>query len=250
MKLSNYKALINALNAKGVEVRITGESISFKAGAKTLTYVISSEVPVLSNHNGNATLPIDYIISEPEKTAAAILSRLGLNNRVFARNCEIKKLDKSTAGIFLEQHHLMRATQSAYNYGLFYKQELVALASFSKGRKMNRLPSDKRSYELIRFCCSYGTTVTGGLTKLLRHFCAEKNAGDIMTYVDKQWSDGSAFVKAGFKKHGESAPNYFLVDRKTFRRDYFQTGDSFDPAKFYLTQNKGNIKLVFTPGKV
>lgn len=250
MRSDNFKALVHALESKAVEVKCDQDTISFKAGSKKLHYFISSEGFDFDKHSQHALLPLDYIVSEPVKTSAAILSRLGLNERIFARNCEVKKAEKEKAETFLNKHHLMNATQSAYNYGLFYKNELVAIASFSKGRKMNRLPSDKRSYELIRFCCRYGTTITGGLTKLLKHFSEEKGAGDIMTYVDKQWSDGSAFVKAGFKKQGETEANYFLIERKIFKRIYFRTGEVFDSKKFYLTQNKGNIKLIYTPGKI
>lgn len=154
---------------------------------------------------------LDFILHQPTKLVALVQSKLGLNKTIFARSCELKKIEKKTAGEFLDNFHLMNSTQSAFNYGLFYKGELMSVASFSKGRKMNRLPEDKRSFELIRFCSRQGITVTGGLTKLVKNFCREKNAGDVMTYVDKQFSDGASFVKAGFTKHSETERNTKLV---------------------------------------
>jgi hypothetical protein len=177
-----------------------------------------------------------------------VQSNLGLNKTIFARNCAIKKILRKAAENFLEHYHLIGFTQSGFNYGLFYKDELVAVASFSKGRKMNRLPEGKRSFELIRFCSKSGITVTGGLTKLVKNFALEKQAGDVMTYIDLQWSDGRSFLRAGFKKLGESKPGNFLIDKNTFNRTYY-TGEDFDAQQFYLARNLGNLKLIYIPGE-
>lgn len=189
-----------------------------------------------------------HLLHHTQKVAAIITSKLGLNKTIFARNCEVRKIDKHLSEDFLKRYHLMNSTQSAFNFGLFFKNELVAVASFSKGRKMNRLPSNKRSYELIRFCCKQGLTVTGGLTKLVKNFCIEKEAGDVMTYVDKQLSDGNSFIRAGFLKLGETEPNYFLVNKLTFEIIPVKDKNAvFDSVQFSLEHNLGNIKLVYTP---
>ncbi len=199
-------------------------------------------------NSGNMILPLDYIHTMPEKVLAMLQSKLGLNTVVFARNCSIKKIPRTEAENFLERYHLMRYTQSAFNYGLYYKHELLAVAAFSKGRKMDRLPDAQRSFELIRFCCKSGVTVTGGLTKLIKNFVVEKQAGDIMTYVDKQLSDGRSFLRAGFKKAGESAAVEFLIHRTTYERKYY-TGEAVDNNQFYRCTNLGNLKLIYTPGE-
>lgn len=67
-----------------------------------------------------------------------------------------------------------------------------------------------------------------------------------MTYVDKQWSDGGSFIKAGFKKHSETEANYFLVSKKTFERQLVKDKNCiYEKDKFYLVQNAGNIKLIY-----
>ena len=114
---------------------------------------------------------------------------------------------------------------------------------------MNRLPDGKQSFELIRFCCKSGITVTGGLSKLMSHFCIEKNAGDIMTYVDKQFSNGDSFMKAGFKIHSETPPLNFLVNKKTFERIQMAENKIFDSKMFYATKNSGNLKLIYLPSE-
>ncbi len=160
----------------------------------------------------------------------------------------MEKISKLVAEDFLNENHFFGSTTSAYNYGLFYKNELMAVASFSKGRKMNRLPEGKQSFELIRFCCEEGITVTGGLSKLMKHFFNEKKAGDIMTYVDKQFSNGESFINAGFKKHSETPPLSFLVNKKTFERSLLKE-DNFDEKSFYKIENAGNIKMIYQPNE-
>lgn len=241
-----FIALKKQLEKSGVLTQVHGQELTFERDEKTTTFYIAGENFDFKKQ-GAAILPLDQIIRDPEKVSALILSRLQLNSIIFARNCEVKRVDKKLAEDFLNRYHIMNATQSAYNLGLYYKEELVALATFSKGRKMNRLEAHQRSFELIRFCCKSGITVTGGLTRLIKNFCIEKSAGDVMTYVDKQLSDGRSFINAGFKKHSETEPNYFLINKSTFERIPANSNDSFDGTRFYLSRNSGNIKLVYTP---
>lgn len=69
-----------------------------------------------------------------------------------------------------------------------------------------------------------------------------------MTYVDQQWSEGEAFVKAGFKRAEQTQPKTFLINRKTFERKQIEnTGDAEDPKQFFLLKDSGNVKLIYTP---
>ena len=239
--------LKSKLAVHGVKTAEAGNQLVFAAGDKQVTFFVAGE----HYHYGpQPFIALDYLVTAPEKIVAMVLSKLQLNRRVFARNCEVKKTDKKTAQQFLDHYHLMCSTQSAYNMGLYLDNELLAVASFSKGRKMNRLSEHERSYELIRFCCKSGVSVSGGLSKLIKHFYLEKDAGDIMTYVDKQWGDGDAFLKLGFKKHSETEPHYFLIHRKTFERTPLKNkNEAMDHRSFYRAQTLGNIKLVYTPAK-
>lgn len=189
------------------------------------------------------------MIGQYEKLIPIILSKLNLNKTIFARNCKVEKIDKKLAEDFFNEFHFFGSTNSAFNYGLFYKNELIGAASFSKGRKMNRLPTGKQSFELIRFCCKSGITVTGGLSKLMNYFYIEKKAGDIMTYVDKQFSNGDSFIKAGFKKHSETPPLDFIINKKTFERFPLKENEKFDDNLFYKVQNSGNIKMIYHPNE-
>ncbi len=229
------------------------EEISLKCTFKNDNLIISSKNTFVELYIGdntlknNFTIPIDYLITQHNKLIPIIFSKLNLNKTIFARNCKVEKITKQKAEAFFNEYHFFGSTTSAYNFGLFYNDELIGAASFSKGRKMNRLPEGKQSFELIRFCCKSGITITGGLSKLMKHFYEEKKAGDIMTYVDKQFSNGDSFAKAGFKKHSETPPLSFLVNKKTFERIAFK--EDFDEKLFYKTQNAGNIKMIYKPNE-
>jgi hypothetical protein len=244
-----YKELFELLAEHGIKTKANKQTLNFTKGKESISYWISSENNNFEKNDGFLILNKDQLIREPKKIVSLICSQLKLNRTIFARKCELKKTEKKVAERFLNTYHLMNSTQSAYNYGLYYQNELMAIASFSKGRKMNRLKEHQRSFELIRFCTKSGITLTGGLTRLIKHFCEEKKAGDVMTYIDKQISNGNSFLRAGFKFHSETSPNYFLINKSTFERKSWESEKEFDKSTHYLTQNLGNIKLVFTPNE-
>ena len=182
---------------------------------------------------------------------AIIQSVIGKNNRVFARNCELKKIEKKQAEVFLNQNHLHGFKNAYYKYALIYNNEIMAVATFSKGRKMNRLSADKRGYELIGFCCKKGVSVIGGLSKLLKAFENDLHPGDIMTYVDKDWSEGKAYINLGFKLHSETPAQNFVFNTKHFTKHKINDENDFEnynEKANILVKNSGNLKLIYTPG--
>lgn len=246
--LKYLNPLIKELENHSLRCAYKENTLKVASTNNSIKIYIGKDQSSKNNSTNTICIPIDYIITRSEKITSIILSKLNLNKTIFARNCTIKKIDKTEAINFFDTWHFFESTTSASNYGLFFKDELIGAASFSKGRKMNRLPEGKQSFELIRFCCKSGITITGGLSKLMSHFCIEKKAGDIMTYIDKQFSNGDSFIKAGFKKHSETPPLYFLVNKKTFERISLKDKDeNFDKKLFYKTQNSGNIKMTFIP---
>jgi hypothetical protein len=211
--------------------------------------VFKQDVPSRLNEK-HVLIPLDYIYHKIKRhlLQQLIADKLKRNTSIFARNCVIQKITKAVAETFLNQYHLLGSTNAAFNYGIFHKGELIAVAIFSKGRKMNRLEAHLRSFELIRFACKSGISITGGLSKLLKHFCLEKNPGDIMTYIDKQFFNGAGFIKIGFKEVGSSEPNWFLItknyERITAKQEDLSKLDL--RAKEYITYNVGNNKLILT----
>lgn len=185
-----------------------------------------------------------------EIVLSIIASILGKNKTIFARNCQVKKVDKAITESFLNENHLLGYLNVYYKYALFFDNEIVAIATFSKGRKMNRLSSEKRGFELISFCCKKNISITGGLSKLLKAFITDLQPGDIMTYVDKDWSEGKAYLKIGFKLHSETPPQSFLFNTKTLAKQKVSIDfelESNNNKNTILVKNSGNLKLVYTP---
>ena len=186
----------------------------------------------------------DVYLSKPELVKSRILAILGTFTRLHARHCFIERIDKPTADIFLEINHLQGSVKAKFKYGLFLKPQyverfmnmvvygerdndipkiiaplLIALATFSGGRTMKEGErADKRSYELIRFASLKGYVVVGGMDKLMKAFLEEHQPDDIMSYADRDWSDGRSYFKLGFTKIEHSLPQTFYVNLSTLKR--------------------------------
>lgn len=239
------KVLQTLLDEQQISVQSNGLALHFEHAQKKLLCNLIRNQTHLSGIS-QFGFPFDVYMRRPDLLAAAVQSQLQLNTRIFARTCSVKKLSKTEAELFLEAHHLMGATKSVSQYGLFKHDQLLAVATFSNGRKMRRLPEHLRSFELIRFCNKSGVTVSGGLTKLLQHFIREKQPGDIMTYVDAGYSTGESYLKAGFEKHEQSKETNYLVDQQTYERLPFDAEMAKNNKRYYIYQHQGNLKLVYT----
>lgn len=137
---------------------------------------------------------------------------------VYARNCEIKRIDKPAAAAFLNEHHRYGDASCRFRYGIFLKRytghnlksegrledgSLVAVAEFSAGRKWQKGERTVRSYEWVRYASMTGVRVIGGMGKILETFIREHKPDDIMTYAIADWSEGDVYRKLGFELEGE-----------------------------------------------
>ena len=138
-----------------------------------------------------------------------INAKLGLNEKLYARKCEVKEIKFKEASEFLEENHLQGACNSKINLGLFKDNELVSVMTFGKSR-FNK----QYDWELLRFCSKKNLNVVGGASKLLKYF-RNKNTGSIISYANRRWSNGSLYEKLGFTNKGKTSPNYFYFKKKS-----------------------------------
>lgn len=189
--------------------------------------------------------------SRREQVGGRIRSILGLNKRIHGRKTEIVKIDQLEADGFLEGHHLQGTAKAKYRFALRDGDELVAVAAFSNLRYMKKGGPEYRSAELIRFATRTGYTVTGGFTKLLKHFIELYRPQDVMSYADRDWSLGRAYEQAGFVLSGVTPPAEIWLDMITLKR-YFThrlpvgaTGEDNPEADRYVRIfNTGNLKYM------
>jgi hypothetical protein len=204
---------------------------------------------------------------------AIILSRLralvGISERIPARLTQVRRIDKPTAERFLQINHLQVFTNVKYKYGLFLPARyfrvlsadfsekppeapelLVAVATFSHPRQVVRNGISHRSVELVRFANMLNCTVVGGLDKLLKAFTTDFHPDDIMTYADRDWSNGRSYEKLGFTRLEQTEPQSFWVHPGEWIRYYpnHLPGGLMEnemPGKGYIpVYNSGSIKFV------
>ena len=175
----------------------------------------------------------DLWLSKQDQVLARIKSLIGKNIRIHGRKTKVSKITKPVADFFLTENHLQGSVSSRYKIGLFEKDELVAVATFSALRKMNHTENYK-SAELIRFAVKAGYSITGGLSKLISFFATTYKPNDLMTYADRDWSAGEAYIKLGFKQTAVLEPQIYGLDgnlnrqlkndREVFAQEVFNTG--------------------------
>ena len=165
---------------------------------------------------------------QQEMMKARLLAHLERFTSLYARNCEIRRIDKPAAAAFLEACHSYGDASCRYRYGMFLKRHtghlarsgslppgtLVAVAEFSNARRWIKDGKEIRSYEWTRYASLPGVRISGGMGRMLRHFIKETEPDDIMSYADLEWSEGNAYEQFGFVAEGVKEPVTFTVDAR------------------------------------
>lgn len=184
-----------------------------------------------------------------EMMRARILAHLELFSQAYARNCEVRRIEKAEAQAFLNENHSYGYAACRYRYGLFLKRhtghiaeelrslgsarddrelrqdgngqigKLIAVATFSNARRWIKDGKEISSYEWTRYASLPDMRVSGGMGKLLKAFIKDVQPDDIMSYADLEWSEGTVYERLGFKKEDlGKEPVLFTVDCRTWER--------------------------------
>ena len=129
-----------------------------------------------------------------------------IDNKIYARNCEIKQITNKEAKPFNETNHLQGHRNAQVTYGLFYEGKLVQLMSFSK-TKYNRNLKNDDEWEIIRGCPGSLNLVVGGVSKLFSHFVRDYNPSKVFSYCDFNKFSGISYEKLGMKFIGYTSPD-------------------------------------------
>lgn len=128
----------------------------------------------------------------------AILPR----TRIYARNCEIKKVDTKTAKDFCNYYHVNGYRGGYEKIGLYYKDDLVCLAIFGKHSKYEN--------ECIRLCYKTRYTIVGGWERIIKHFNKP-----FLHYVNLMYFQGEDKTGIGFRfKKGD-----LVLSRNTLQKN-------------------------------
>ena len=143
-----------------------------------------------------------------------LLSIMGANLSIGARECNVQEIPFPKA--FLDTNHIQGAGSiSKHNFGLFFKEELVAVMTFSKPRF-----TDSAEYELIRYSSLCNINIIGGASKLFKYFINKFNPISVISYSDKRWSTGNLYKTLNFKYSHTSKPGYFYAKHRSILSRY------------------------------
>ena len=172
----------------------------------------------------------DEWLYKSEIVKSRIKGLLGLNERLYARKCEVKEVSYKDSKLFLEINHIQGDCISKYRYGLYYNNELVSLMTFGKSRF-------SKEFELLRFCNKLNTNVVGGASRLFKYFLNNHSEiSEIISFADRRWSIGNMYEKLGFNLIQKTPPSYFyIIDNNRYNRFNFQK------HKLITDENKANL---------
>lgn len=159
----------------------------------------------------------DEWMDKKQIVESLIRHRLGISEKIGARETYTCEISSQEGRKFLNENHLDGATRSKKYFALKEKKsnELVAVLSVrepfhSSHRKEKRL-------EIARFSSKKNLTVVGGLSKIMKlilSWAKENGYKSIMTYSDLRIGYGNGYRKIGMTEIGHTGPSYWYTDGK------------------------------------
>ena len=237
LSILNKKSLVSGdrtvLNGLEIDIYDTELKIGFEIngiyyhsenkGKKDKHYHLNKQE--LANKCGVELMHIfeDEIYYKKEIVINKMKHALGINDneKLYAKNCEVKVIDSIIANTFYNDNHIQGYSPSLIDLGLYCENILVGAMSFDNKRYMNKeLIHNSNIYELTRFTTSIKYVVVGGGGKLLNHFIINYKPIRIITFADRRWtinSNDNFYTKLGFKLVKTLKPDYAYVNGKIDR---------------------------------
>ena len=204
----------------------------------------------------------DDWLEHKEIVKSMIASRLGVyKEKIFARKCQIKEIEKDQAKIFFDENHLQGFAYGDLYLGLMLNDELIQCIC------INKKGWHDGNVELTRMVTKLNTQVVGGFSKLMKHISDYIEYKSITSYVYKAWFNGKGYIESGFKIVKENNPSYSYVvngrrvHKSHFRKDkikkMFERGElkfydsnkteheNMIENKIYRIYDRGTIKVIY-----
>ena len=159
----------------------------------------------------------DDWLYKKEIVKSMIASRLGMyQQKIFARKCEIKEIEKSQAELFFNENHLQGFTNCNDYVALIHNNEVVqCVAIREKGWHDGNV-------ELTRMVTKLNTQVIGGFSKLMK-FVYDKYKSPITSYIYRAWFNGKGYLESGFEVIKENPPSYsYVMNGKRIHKSHFR----------------------------
>jgi hypothetical protein len=175
----------------------------------------------------------DDWLERKEIVKSMIASRLGIyHQKIFARKCIIREIEKHQAELFFNENHLQGFVQGSLYLGLFYKDELMQAII------VNKKGWHDGNVELTRMVTKLNTQVNGGFGKLMKHVSDYVEYDSITSYIYRAWFNGKGYNKSGFKVIKVNPPSYsYIVNGKRIHKSHFRKD------KIKKMYEKGELKF-------
>lgn len=184
------------------------------------------------------TIFSDELTLQPNIVISKIKHILGYNTnllKIYGRQGIIREIKNKEANMFLKKNHLQGAGKNQICLGFYYKDELLAVMTFSKNRRFtgNKL---NNFFELVRYATSIDRHLVGVASKLFSYFIKNYSPEQVISYADRRWSNGNLYFKLGFELDTISGPGYW------YTRDYLNREHRYKYTKHSLIQKGYNPK--------
>lgn len=162
--------------------------------------------------------------------------------KLMARKCEVKEVSDLDYKNFCIKNHLQGYSGATVKLGLYYRGELVQIASFGKSRY-----DVKYEWEWIRGCPASLHNVVGGTSKLFKYFIRTYHPKSVVCYADLNKFDGAGYESCGFKLVTVTPPDKFYIDKDLKRigrnpSKYKEYMEGVKKNRLLLTYGAGNLK--------
>ena len=178
--------------------------------------------------------------TQPEVIKDIVAARLGLirGEKIYARKCEIREVNTKDYREFCEKYHVQGYRSATVKLGLYYKNELVQIASFNKARQYSVAGKNNYEWEWVRGCLSSNNKVIGGTSKLLKHFIDIYKPNNILCFSDWNLFSGKGYEESGFQFEGFTGPDKFYITKTNKMIRINRSPYAYQQYKFMVQEGK------------
>ena len=155
----------------------------------------------------------DHLLEENKKDIwkSILLNKCGISHKIHARKLNVIDLSnhQEFTKTFLKENHLQGNCLSSIKLGLQDPKTgiVYSVMTFGKSRFNKNI-----EYELLRFCNLKYHNVRGAASKLLKAFERTHKPYSLISYANRDWSQGNLYQKLGFVYSHTSEPNYIYTN--------------------------------------
>ena len=209
----NKRSILN--NHKELDIYIPNKNVAIEINGLYWHSEVQNNYNKLSDCTKQGIRLIQIYTDEIDTKSKIVYYRLrsilGLvKYKIGARECEVREIERHVKSKFLNKYHLQGNDKAQKCFGLFYKNRLVSVMTFSLPRIVTgQTKASENTWELSRFALINSFYIIGGAGKILNHFIQTYKPSKLYSYCDLRWSEGGVYKATGFNLIKSTKPNYW-----------------------------------------